>query len=144
MIDDIVAGMVYMLYTDGGARNNPGHAGIGIVLKDSEGKVVEQFGGYVGVKTNNEAEYLGLIAGLKTAATYKPSVLKCHLDSLLVVNQLNGKFKIKQAHLQELVRQVKSFTDQFEKVEFVYIPRGKNSEADSLVNKALDGHLNGG
>jgi len=133
--------MVLHLYTDGGSRNNPGPAGIGVVLKGTSGNVLEKCGKYLGIKTNNEVEYLALLEGLKIAKKYNPECLICFMDSRLVVNQLNGIFKIKNGRMRELVLQVKQIEPKFQKVEYRYIPREKNEEADFLVNQALDKKL---
>ena len=127
------------LFTDGGSRGNPGPAAIGIVLKTPDGKVLEQEGRQIGAATNNVAEYRALIEGLKLAQKYKPEKLTCFLDSSLVVNQLNGKFKVKQAHLRQLVFEVQRQLAGFlgAKVGFRYIPRGQNKEADKLLNQAF-------
>lgn len=130
--------MKYHLYTDGGARFNPGPAGIGVVLKTSAGKVLEKCGKFIGVKTNNEAEYLALIEGLMIAKKYKMDALICFMDSRLVVNQLNGLYKIKNARMRYLLMKVKLQENQFKKIEYRHIPREKNSEADKLANKAIN------
>jgi len=127
------------LYTDGGSRGNPGPAGIGMVLKTPEGRVLVKEGRTIGEATNNEAEYRALIEGLKLVHQYNPQRLLCFLDSLLVVNQLNGGFKVKKAHLQKLVFEVQRELGHLKntKVEFKHIPREENAEADGLLNQAL-------
>ena len=127
------------LYTDGGSRGNPGPAAIGIVIKTPEGKILEQEGRQIGEATNNIAEYRALIEGLKLAQKYNPEKLTCFMDSSLAVNQLNGRFKVKQAHLRELVFEVQQQLTEFlrTKVEFRHIPREQNAEADKLLNRAL-------
>lgn len=126
------------LYTDGGSRNNPGHSAIGFVIKDSAGKVLEKCGKYIGEFTNNEAEYKALIEGLKSSRKYSPGSITCFLDSKLVVNQVNGLFKIKKAHLAELILEVKGLESEFESIEYKLVKRDKNFLADLLVNEALD------
>lgn len=127
-----------LLYTDGGSRNNPGPAATGFVLKDESGKILKKGGTFLGLATNNEAEYQALIEGLTEAKKFNPQSLTCFLDSSLVVNQLNGVFKIKEARLRQLVFEVKKLEPNFASVRYQYISREKNKEADALVNKVLD------
>lgn len=127
------------LYTDGGSRGNPGSAAIGCVLTDPEThEVIKEHGERIGVQTNNVAEYQALIVGLELAQQYRPNRLVCHLDSELVVKQLNGEYKVKMPTLQPLVERVLTLTKEFANVAFVYVPRSKNAHADRLVNRALD------
>ena len=127
-----------LLYTDGGARNNPGPAATGFVLKNEDGRVLKEGGTFLGVATNNEAEYRALIEGLRAAKEFNPDHLDCFLDSSLAVNQLNGVFKIKEARLRELVFEAKTLEQDFTSVRYQYIPREENKEADALVNQILD------
>lgn len=127
------------LFTDGGSRGNPGPAAIGFYLETPlENK---EFGRYIGIKTNNEAEYFALIEGLQAAHSLKLNKLVCYLDSELVVNQLLGKYRVKNERLEPLYKQVKRLTGGFESIEFVHIKREKNKKADALVNIALDSQL---
>lgn len=126
------------LYTDGGSRNNPGPAATGFVLRSEEGEILKKGGRFLGVATNNEAEYQALLGGLEIAKEFSPDHLDCFLDSSLVVNQLNGVFKIKEAHLRELVFEVKTIEQEFKSVQYQHIPREENNEADAIVNKILD------
>ncbi len=127
-----------LLYTDGGSRNNPGPAAAGFVLKDGSGKILKKGGTFLGLATNNEAEYQALIAGLQAAKEFSPNHLDCFLDSSLVVNQLNGKFKIKEARLRELVFEVKKLELGFKSIRYQYVPREENKEPDAIVNQILD------
>ncbi|MCG2686270.1 ribonuclease HI family protein [Candidatus Parcubacteria bacterium] len=127
-----------LLRSDGGARGNPGPAGAGFVLEDSSGNEVEQGSEFLGKATNNEAEYQALILGMRAAQKHSPRELRCFLDSQLVVNQLNGLFRIKKAHLAKLVVKVRELERGFKKVEYHYVPREQNGRADKLVNKAID------
>jgi len=131
-----------LLYTDGGARNNPGPAATGFLIKDEEGRVVKKGGTFLGMATNNEAEYQALIEGLKAAKEFNPSHLDCFLDSLLAVNQLNGVFKIKEARLRELVFEAKALEKEFQSLRYQHIPREDNKEADAIVNQILDEKAN--
>jgi len=127
-----------LLYTDGGSRNNPGPAAIGFLIKGEDGQILKKGGRFLGQATNNEAEYYALVEGLKEAKKLSPQHLTCFLDSSLVVNQLNGKFKIKEARLRELVFEVKTLEKEFASIRYYYIPREKNREADAIVNQILD------
>lgn len=128
----------YTLFTDGGSRNNPGIAGAGWVVKDSVGNDVVTGCKYLGIATNNEAEYQGLILGLKEAGKLDVDELQCFLDSNLIVNQLNGIYRIKQPHLQKLAIEVKKLEKQFNSVTYKHICREKNKQADALANKAMN------
>ncbi len=129
-----------IMYTDGGARNNPGPAGIGVWVETLNKKYKE----YIGEKTNNEAEYEALIFGLKKLKQLlgreklKQSEIACYLDSELVVKQLNHIYKLREKHIQEKFIEIWNLTLDFKKVNFQHIPREKNKIADRLVNEALD------
>ena len=127
------------LYTDGGSRGNPGPSAIGMVLKTPKGEILEQEGRQIGEATNNIAEYRALIEGLKLAQKYQPKKLICFMDSSLAVNQINGKFKVKKAHLAQLVFEVQQQLAEFSgiRAEFRHIPREQNTEADNLLNQAF-------
>lgn len=131
---------ILKIFTDGGARNNPGPAGIGIVFKDGNGNTIERHKKYIGEKTNNQAEYEALIAALEKASG-KAEKLECYLDSQLVVNQATGAYKVKNAEIRELLFKVKNLEQDFSEVHYFHIPREQNKEADKLVNEALDEHL---
>lgn len=129
------------VYTDGGARGNPGAAAIGVVVKVDGGKIAE-FGQRIGEATNNTAEYSAVIAALKYIKTnFSPDEVKAqfYLDSVLVVNQLNGKFKVKEAHLRQLLTAVRILEQEVGgNIRYNYVPREQNRRADFLVNQALD------
>jgi len=131
-----------VIYTDGGARNNPGPAGIGIVIRNKDGQTVETYKEYIGEKTNNQAEYEALIKALELAQN-KASELELYLDSQLVVNQAKGLFKIKNGDIRELMFKIKTLEQSFEKITYNLIPREKNKDADRLVNQAIDKELKG-
>lgn len=130
-----------ILYSDGGARGNPGPAGCGVVLKDEQGAVVAEIANYVGERTNNQAEYEGVIAGLARAHKLGATSVRCMLDSQLVVEQLSRRYKVKDADLAKLFVQCWNLIQQFASVTFTHIPREKNKEADRLVNRAIDQEL---
>lgn len=129
------------LFTDGGSRGNPGQAAIGCVLEDpAKGTTVREHCERIGVQTNNVAEYRALIAGLKLALHYQPNRLVCHLDSELIVRQLNGQYRVKMPTLVPFVEEIRALAKEFAKVEFIHVPRADNFRADALVNRALDEH----
>lgn len=127
-----------MMFTDGGARGNPGPAGIGVVLKDAQGKNVATIAQYIGERTNNQAEYEAVLAGLKRSRALGATELRCFLDSQLVVEQLSRRYKVKDAELGKLFVQCWNTMQQFTAVHFQHIPREQNKEADALVNRAID------
>lgn len=129
------------IYTDGGARGNPGPAAIGFVIYDDNQRVIKQKGEFIGEATNNYAEYMAVVRALEEAKKINPEVINFYLDSNLVVQQLNQKYKIKNEELGRLFIKIWNLRQSFKKVTFTYIPRTKNKIADSLVNKALDNRL---
>jgi len=130
--------MKLTIFTDGGARGNPGPAAIGIVIIDETGKRLAGFGEYLGEQTNNFAEYSGLIAGLKKSHELGATEIKCMLDSELVVKQMQGKYKVREPGLQKLFILAYNTAAKFKKVQYIHIVRAKNKEADALVNETLD------
>ena len=130
--------MKLILYTDGGARGNPGPAGAGGLIYDTDKKIVKKFAQFLGKATNNQAEYQALVLGLELAKKMKASEVDCYLDSLLVVEQMNQKWKIKNKELSVLFVKVWNLSQSFKKVNFCHIPREKNEEADKLVNEIID------
>lgn len=127
------------LFTDGGSRGNPGQAAIGIVLFDPlKNDVIREYGEAIGIVTNNIAEYQALITGMQIAKEYQPNHLICHLDSELVVKQLNGEYRVKMQSFQPLIQEINNLKATFPTVTFTHIPRERNTRADLLVNKALD------
>lgn len=126
------------LYTDGGARGNPGPAAAGIVIKDEKNDLIESSGKYLGELTNNQAEYQALIFGLSEVKKTGASEVNVFMDSQLIVNQLNHKFKVKDKDLASLFVKVWNLTLAFKKVSWQHITRDKNKLADFEVNKALN------
>ena len=129
---------IYYLYTDGGARGNPGPAAIGGVITSKAGKIYNTFSLAIDKTTNNQAEYRALIHGLELAKKNGYLSLRCYLDSELLVNQLNYKYKVKDRHLAQLFAKVYTLKNSFTSLSFVQIPRERNKHADTLVNQALD------
>jgi len=128
-----------VIYTDGAARGNPGPAAIGVVLKDERGNTVATISRCLGKATNNQAEYTAVIAGLEKAISLGTKQVLLKSDSELVVKQLMGLYKVKNADLRELYQKVMKLTGQLEKFSAANIPREQNKQADALCNKALDG-----
>lgn len=128
------------LFTDGGARGNPGPAGIGFVLRIKDKETVFH-GEYVGEMTNNQAEYRALLAGLTRALAEGVDTIECFLDSELVVKQIRGEYRVKHADLKPLVQDAQALVRQFKAATFAHVPREKNTEADKLVNQAIDAHV---
>ena len=126
-----------ILSVDGAARGNPGVAGAGVVLEAADG-AIRRFGEYLGVATNNVAEYRALIIGMQKAAELGVRKLKVRSDSELIVKQLNGQYKVKSPHLQDLYFSAIKEISSFEKVSFVHVPREQNKEADRMANLAVD------
>lgn len=122
-----------IIYTDGGARGNPGPSGIGVHIV-SKGDYHQ----YIGEATNNQAEYRAVILALEKAKLFRAQQLQFYLDSELVVKQLNQQYKIKDKELAKLFVKIWNLRLNFKKTTFSYIPREKNKLADKLVNKALD------
>lgn len=125
------------LYTDGGARGNPGPAGAGFVLYEGKKKIAER-GVYLGVATNNQAEYIAVYEGLKCARESGASEVVVRTDSELVARQLNREYRVKDAGLGRLFVKIWNVLPAFQKVSFVHIGREKNNQADVLVNRAID------
>ncbi|MGA8270339.1 MAG: ribonuclease HI family protein [Candidatus Sulfotelmatobacter sp.] len=125
-------------HSDGGARGNPGPAGYGVVIQDQSGKKVAQLSEYLGHQTNNFAEYQGLIAALEYALQHGPKALKLISDSELLVRQIKGIYKVKNATLQDLHGRAKELIAQLEWFSIGHALREHNTEADRLANAAMD------
>lgn len=133
-----------IIYTDGGARGNPGPAAIGVVITNEKGELVKKYSQTIDEATNNEAEYRAVIFALKKIKALfggkkaKQMEIEVRLDSELAAKQLNHQYKIQEENLQPLFIKVWNLIMDFKTVGFKYIPREKNKEADRLVNEALD------
>ncbi len=123
---------------DGGARGNPGPAAIGIVVRDGAGEVVEAIGEEIGRATNNVAEYRALLRGIELAAEHGATEVELVGDSELVVRQVEGRYKVKDATMKELHGEVKRALAGFEDWSIRHVRRAQNADADRLVNQALD------
>ena len=130
-----------VIYCDGGARGNPGPAAIGAVVLDPStdpptrlATVSER----IGVATNNVAEYRALVAALEAAREFPARRVRVRADSQLIVRQLEGRYRVKQAHLRPYYERARELLSEYEDVELTHVPREQNTEADELVNAALD------
>ena len=126
------------IYTDGGARGNPGPAGIGAVLYDEQKNIIAEISEYIGEATNNQAEYKAVAAAIAKAKELGAKELDFYLDSELVVKQLNREYKVKNKGLAPLFVQIYNAVLSFKKVSFSHVRREMNKEADRLANLAMD------
>jgi ribonuclease HI len=126
------------LFADGGSRGNPGPAASAAVLLDPSGELLEEVGAYLGIATNNVAEWTALVLGLEAAAKRGILRLSVRLDSELVVKQLSGEYRVKHAGLQPLYNRARQLLRRFSEVEVKHVPRKQNALADRLVNRLLD------
>ncbi|MPY79157.1 MAG: bifunctional RNase H/acid phosphatase [Actinophytocola sp.] len=133
------AGRRVIIEADGGSRGNPGPAGYGALVKDAEtGDLLAERKAALGIATNNVAEYTGLVEGLRAATELGASSAEVRMDSKLVVEQMSGRWKIKNAALQPLARQARDLAMQLDRVNYTWIPRAQNAHADRLANEAMD------
>jgi len=131
-----------IVHTDGGARKNPGPGAIGAVFKDPvSGKIIRTTKKYIGVTTNNRAEYIAVIESLRVAKELKAKRLKILTDSELLVKQMKGAYKTKNETLKKLHDKIETLSKEFEVIAYEHIKREENSSADALVNQAIDAHL---
>lgn len=140
--------MEFIIHTDGGARGNPGPAAVGVVIErladpHKKPEEVSAFGKYIGETTNNVAEYQGVVEALIAVKKLgSGNTLHFYLDSTLVVNQINGLFKVKDARLRQLLMSVRLLEQELGgKITYASVPREQNSRADFFVNQALDAKL---
>jgi ribonuclease HI len=128
------------IFSDGGARGNPGPAASAFIALNEEGAVIKTGARYIGVRTNNQAEYEALLMALQFAVEYNAQEVICYLDSELVAKQLNGEYAVKNLELQKLWRQIQQLRGHFKKISFLNVRRSNPyiSRADALVNSTLD------
>ncbi len=127
-----------IIFSDGGARDNPGPAGVGAVLLNPVGAEVATVSKFLGNATNNQAEYVAAGLGLKKALDLGATEVEIFLDSKLVVEQLNGRWKIKDLELKKLAEKIHTLLVKLEKWEISHVPRAQNKRADALANQAMD------
>lgn len=126
------------VYSDGAARGNPGPAGAGAVLVEATGRVVERLGKFLGVQTNNYAEYMGLLLGLKRAKELGVQEVEVFADSELMIRQLGGAYQVKSPSLRPLYEEVLGLLNEFQRIKLVHVPREMNAAADEMSNRAID------
>lgn len=128
------------IYTDGASRGNPGRSSYGFVVFDENKKQIHKEGKYIGVNTNNFAEYTAVMEAYRYIEKNfkKDALLNFYMDSRLVVEQLSGRFKVKAANLKPLIAQIKEFEGQYKQIFYKHIPRSENFLADHQANLALD------
>lgn len=129
-----------VIYSDGGSRGNPGPSASGFVVMNSNQQVIDEGGQYLGITTNNQAEYHGVRLGLEKALELGARTVDFRIDSLLVVNQMNNIYTIKNRELWPINERIRELTAQFDKVRFTHVKREFNQLADGVVNKILNAH----
>lgn len=127
-------------YSDGGSRGNPGPSASGYVLMDESSKIIYEGGAYLGITTNNVAEYRAVYLALEKALEHGARVVDMRMDSQLVANQMNGIYKVKKPELSEIHRRIQELSARFDKVTYTYVAREYNKLAEGMVNKILDAH----
>lgn len=129
-----------IIYSDGGSRGNPGPSASGFVVMNDKEHVLHEGGMYLGITTNNQAEYHGVRLGLEKALKMGAHTIDFRIDSLLVVNQMNGIYKVKNRELWPIHERIQGLIKEFDKVTFTHVRREFNQLADGMVNKILDAH----
>lgn len=132
-----------VIYSDGASKGNPGDAGIGVVISDTKGSLLREIADYIGVTTNNVAEYSALIRGLKEAAELGATQVDICTDSELLARQLSGVYKVKAQNLKPLYEQAVALLRAFEHVTISHVVRNLNKRADELANEGIKKHRNG-
>ncbi|HUU02108.1 MAG TPA: ribonuclease HI family protein [Myxococcota bacterium] len=127
-----------VLYTDGASRGNPGPAGAGVLIADARGEVLVERSEYLGETTNNVAEYKALLIGLAEIEKLAPARVVVRMDSELIVRQLNGVYKVRNAGLLPLFREAAGRIKKLGNIQVVHVPRDQNAGADRLANMAID------
>ena len=131
--------MLLEVHIDGASRGNPGLSAIGIMIKEND-KVIKEYGEFIGIRTNNQAEYEALRRALEICTELDKEVTILS-DSELLINQRNQKYRIRSQELKILTREIATLVKNYDKITYRHVPRSKNSHADYLANKALDKHL---
>jgi ribonuclease HI len=129
------------VYSDGAARGNPGPSGAGAVLVEPSGQVVDRLGKFLGVQTNNFAEYMGLVLGLRRARELGVREVEVFADSELMIRQLGGRYQVKSPSLRPLYEEALRLLNDFSRVKLVHVPREMNTAADEMSNRAIDERL---
>lgn len=129
-----------IIYCDGGSRGNPGPAGLGVVIYDEDKNILFEISEFLGIATNNQAEYKGVLQAIKKAKELKAKELTFYLDSELIVKQMKGQYRVKNRGLIPIYMEIRKYILEFQKVEFNHVRREYNKEADALANIAMDEH----
>ena len=129
------------VYSDGAARGNPGLSGAGAVLVEPSGQVVDKLGKFLGKQTNNYAEYMGLLLGLRRARALGVREVEVFADSELMIRQLGGRYQVKSPSLRPLYDEAVKLLNDFSRVKLVHVPREMNKAADEMSNRAIDERL---
>jgi probable phosphoglycerate mutase len=135
-------GLKLTVFADGGSRGNPGPAASGAVVTDETGRVLREIGTYLGITTNNVAEWTGLITGLQAAVELGATDIVIRLDSELVIKQLTGVYRVKHPNMIPLHGQAKALLRKFASADIAHVPRKQNAAADAVVNAVLDAAAN--
>jgi ribonuclease HI len=130
--------MAIVAYIDGGARGNPGPAGYGVRIEDEHGTLIYEFNGFLGTSTNNVAEYNGLLAALRYAQEHGHRIVHIKSDSELLVKQMRGEYRVKNAGLQPLYNQARTIALGLDRIVYEHVRREQNKDADRLANLAMD------
>jgi ribonuclease HI len=130
--------MAIVAYIDGGARGNPGPAGYGVRIEDEHGTLISEFNGFLGTSTNNVAEYNGLLAALRYAQEHGHRIVRIKSDSELLVKQMRGEYRVKNAGLQPLYNQARAIALSLDRIVYEHVRREQNKDADRLANLAMD------
>ena len=133
----------YFIQADGASRGNPGESGIGAVIADARGRTIKELKYFLGMATNNVAEYRAVILALQKAFDLGAGSVTLHLDSELVVRQLRGEYKVREAHLKLLHREALDILNRFSEHHIHHVPREENRRADQLANEAIDQKIRG-
>lgn len=126
------------IYSDGGSRGNPGPSAAGFVIYDAEGSTIVRSAQFIGITTNNQAEYISIKNGLDYASRLGVKDVRVYMDSMLVINQMKGIFKVKNRELWSLHQSVSELASHFPDITFSHVPRENNKAADAVVNESLD------
>lgn len=126
------------IYTDGASRGNPGHAAIGVVIQDDASKLIKEISEYIGINTNNYAEYQAVLRALKEAKNLNADAVALFSDSELICRQLTGKYKVKSNNIRPLFSEVISYASRLKSFSITHVRREYNTHADKLANMALD------
>lgn len=139
-VDEDTSKKTVTIFTDGGSRGNPGPSAAGYVIINDDQEVIAEGGEYLGITTNNQAEYHGVRLGLERAKELGAPRVECKIDSMLVVNQMKGLYKIKNRELWPIHERIRELMQSFDHVGFTHVQREFNQLADGMVNKTLDAH----